>query len=308
MKGAPRIVVVGSINRDLVIQCEELPRPGQTRIAKATRYTHGGKGANQAVAAARAGGQVAMIGRVGDDALAAPLLANLQGENINCEAIGRTPNCDSGLAVVAVESSGENAILVSSGANNRLRPADIGAARNLIAQADILLLQLEIPLDSVLAAIEIARDAGVRILLDPAPAPTNCPDELLAVDLLCPNESEAAALAGAPVTTWEQAESAADELLRRGAANIVITLGARGALLRNKQESHRIDPFPTNPVDTTAAGDAFAGTLAVAWASGSSLVKSARLASAAAALAVSREGAQASMPRWEEIENLYRVG
>jgi ribokinase len=212
---------------DLVIRCATLPVPGETLFADSSTETCGGKGANQAIAAARAGGQVTMIGRVGDDAFAGRLLENLHREQIDCQWVCTTDHCESGLAIVAVEQSGQNSILVVSGANARLTIADVEAARAAIASSDILLVQLEAPLEPVLAAMEIARSSGVRIILDPAPAPKDCPHELLHVDFLCPNESETATILGTPIETLEQAEVAARELHRRGARHVAITFVRR---------------------------------------------------------------------------------
>lgn len=303
----PRITILGSINMDLVIRCTSLPRPGETLMAESSAEMCGGKGANQAVAAARAGGDVTMIGRVGDDAFAGRLVANLERENINCQWIQRTTQCASGLAIVSVEQSGQNSIVVVPGANARLRVADVQAASSAIESSDVLLVQLEVPIDTVLAAIEIARAANVRIILDPAPAPTECPEKLLNVDLICPNESEAAAIIGRTVESVQQVEAAARELHRRGARCVAVTMGKRGTLLWDGEKSHRVNPLPITAVDTTAAGDAFAGALAFYWAEHGSLVDAVGFASAAGALAASREGAQPGMGSRDEIEELWRT-
>lgn len=301
---SPRITVIGSINMDLVIRCSTLPGPGETVLANSAAEVCGGKGANQAVAAAKAGGRVAMAGRVGDDAFADRLLGNLQREKIDCRHVRRTEHCPSGVAVVAVEESGQNAILVVSGANGRVGVEDVQAAKEQIETSDIVLLQLEIPLPSVLAAIAIARAAGVRVVLDPAPAPSDWPAELLRVDLLCPNESEAARLTGLPVDSLEQAQAAASRLHALGAARVAITLGARGCLLFDGQRHHKIEPFSVRAVDATAAGDAFAGALAVRWAETQDLRRAVQFANAAGALAASTHGAQPGMADREALENL----
>jgi ribokinase len=304
---APRIAILGSINMDLVLRCASLPGPGETVLAKSSAEICGGKGANQAVAAARAGGDVTMIGRVGDDAFASRLVANLRQENINCGQVKATSRCSSGLAIVAVEQSGQNSIVVVSGANGRLSVADVETAREEIESSDVLLLQLEVPIASVLAAIEIARAAGVRIILDPAPAPAECPDQLLQVDLICPNQSEATAILGDTVDTDEQVEAAAQALQQQGAKNVAVTLGERGTLLWDGANSQHIKPFPVTAVDTTAAGDAFAGALAVFWGEGNGLADAVRFANGAGALAASREGAQPGMPKRDDIERLWRT-
>ena len=189
----PSIAVLGSINMDLVFQCAKLPIPGQTISGKSLVQLPGGKGANQAVAAARSGGDVRMIGRVGDDSFGAGLVANLRRESIECRRIESVSNCESGIAVIGVEESGENSIVVIPGANAKLTESDVEAAGDVIAQSDILLIQLEIPLEAVAAGIAIAKHHGVPIVLDPAPA-VSLPKELLDVDLICPNQSEASVL------------------------------------------------------------------------------------------------------------------
>jgi ribokinase len=303
---APRITVIGSINMDLVVRCDKLPRPGETMLAHSSAEICGGKGANQACAAARAGGAVTMIGRVGDDAFASRLLGNLNEQGICCDWVQATANCASGLAVVAVDQQGQNAILVVPGANGRVSVEDVQAARDVIAASDIVLLQLEIPLDTVLVAQRIARDAGVRVILDPAPARDEWPAELLRVDLLCPNESEAAVFCRAPVHSLQQAAAAAQSLHQMGARHVAVTLGERGTMLWDRESARHVEPFAVTAVDTTAAGDAFAGALAVRWAETDQLEAAVRFANAAGALAASREGAQPSMASRTEIEALWR--
>ncbi|TWU21176.1 Ribokinase [Novipirellula galeiformis] len=298
----PRITVVGSINMDLVIRCDTFARPGETIIANSAAEISGGKGANQAVASARAGGDVSMIGRVGDDAFAHTLLQNLQHSEIDCSGVQNTADSPSGLAIVTVESAGQNSIMLVQGANGHVTPEDVEANRSVIESADVLLLQLEIPIAAVLASIAIARTAGVRIVLDPAPVPKVWSDALLGVDLVCPNETEAAAITGHPLESFDDAESAAKELHRRGAKHVAITLGDRGSLLYTENTMHRIAATPITVLDTTAAGDAFAGALAVRWAETNDLIEAMRFASIAGAIAASRHGAQPSMGTREMIE------
>lgn len=302
-----RIAVLGSINMDLVIRCQTLPQPGQTLLAQSSAEVCGGKGANQAVAAARAGGTVSMIGRVGDDTFAQRLIDNLEQAGIDGAHVRRTPQTSSGLAVVAVEDSGQNAILVVPGANGAVTVDDVLAARSVIESSDVLLLQLEIPVEPVAAAVGIARQAGVRVILDPAPAVTELPAALYDVDLLCPNESEAAILTGRPATTDSEALLAAERLQQRGTRHVAVTLGDRGTAVRSGRSSELVPAFPVTAVDTTAAGDAFAGALAVRWAETDDLVEAIRFANAAGALAASRPGAQPGMARRDEIEQLGRT-
>ena len=206
MNRRPKIVVVGSINMDLVVRCPSLVLPGQTILADSSSEVCGGKGANQAVAAAKAGGQVSMIGRIGNDAFADRLMTNLKQHQIDCTAVKRCADGGSGLAIVAVESSGENSIMVIPGANAQVSAEDVREHRSLIESADVLLVQLEIPLDAVITSIRIAKSAGVKVMLDPAPTLTQWPAELLEVDLICPNETEAAVLVNHPVDTIKDAE------------------------------------------------------------------------------------------------------
>ena len=302
----PDIAIVGSINMDLVVRCEALPQPGETILAKSSSEICGGKGANQAVAATRADGNVRMIGRVGDDTFSNCLIRTLEQEQICCDAIQRTADCASGMAIVAVEQGGQNTIMVVPGANGRVGVDDVQAAEDIITAADVLLLQLEIPAEAVLAAIEIARKSGVRIILDPAPAMRVWPQDLLNVDVLCPNESEAATLLGRPVKSIDDAESAARELNQLGIQQVAITLGSRGTMVCDGEAPQLIEPCVITAVDTTAAGDAFAGALAVRWAEGANFIEAVRFANAAGALAASRKGAQPGMAVREAIDALLQ--
>lgn len=304
MRAKPKIVVLGSINMDLVVRCGRLPVPGETLLAESSQEICGGKGANQAVAAVRAGGQVSMIGRVGEDAFAGRLVESLKKEGIGCSMVHRTANCSSGLAIVGVEESGQNSIMVVPGSNGRLSVEDVAAARSAIKHADVLLVQLEVPVDTVLAAIRVARKAGVKVILDPAPAPRDFPEALLDVDLLCPNEAEVEALSGVEVRTEEQASKAAMVLQSRGAKCVAITMGDQGAFLMDDCGGRMVPSFPVRAIDTTAAGDAFAGALGVRWAEGAPLHEAVQFANAAGALAASRMGAQPGMGTREEIGKL----
>jgi ribokinase len=313
---APRIAVVGSINADLVVRCARLPRPGETISARDVREVPGGKGANQAVAAARLGAEVKMIARLGDDAFGPRLQAGLAASGVNVDRVLTTADCASGLAIVAVEDSGENAILVVPGANGRLTPADVLAAGDVIGQADMLLLQLEVPLETTIAAIKLARDYGTPVILDPAPAPApTLADEhpglltdLLEVEVACPNEAEALALTNVRIETVADAERAACCLRSLGPKYGIVTLGARGAVLCEPDSSPRLIPaFKIDAVDTTAAGDAFAAALAIRIAQGAPVAEAVRFACAAGALAASRRGAQPAMPTAEEVESLVRA-
>ena len=289
---------------DLVVRCSRLPRPGETLLAESSAEICGGKGANQAVAAARAGGDVRMIGRVGDDAFAKRLVTNLEEEGIDCSAVHSASNCASGLAIVAVESSGQNSILVVPGSNARVVQEDVTSAQAMIESSDVLLVQLEVPLETVVAAVDVARHAGVRVILDPAPAVASFPDRLFDVDLICPNETETEALIGTPVATVEDAEAAARQLADRGCRQVAITLGDRGTMLLDQTgKTDHVAAIPVEAIDTTAAGDAFAGALAVFWAEGCPLLEAVRMANRAGAIAASREGAQPAMASRAEIQS-----
>lgn len=307
MNRRPHITVLGSINMDLVVRCAALPKAGQTILAESSTEFCGGKGANQAVAAAEAGADVSFIGAVGSDAFAARLMGNLSRYGIDCHAVSIGVQQASGLAIIAVDQHGQNSIMVVSNANASVTRDEVNAARALIQSSDLLLVQLELPLDAVLAGIEIALQAGVRVVLDPAPAPSEFPPQLLAVDLICPNESEAATLTGLPVESIEDARRAADALHQMGARHVAITMGERGTWLRSEDESCLIPSFQVRAVDTTAAGDAFAGALATRWIKTGDLFDAVRFANAAGALAASTHGAQSSMATQHDIETLIRT-
>ena len=307
-KPRPRIAVLGSINQDLVIRCGVLPRPGETVLAVSSSEVSGGKGANQAVAAARLGGDVRMIGRVGDDLFGERLCQGLLAENLDISLVWRTADCASGMAVVAVEDSGENSILVVPGANGRVTAIDVANVAEFIGASDILLLQLEIPLPAVAAAIEIANRNGVRTILNPAPASEQLPAEMFNVDLLCPNLAEAEVLIGQPIRSRQEALEAARQLTRRGAREVVITLGNQGAVVSDGQQTEWFPPFMVQAQDTTAAGDAFAGALAVRCGEGATLREAVRFASAAGAITVTRPGAQPALPTRNEVEAMLNSG
>lgn len=304
MEKLPKVVVVGSINMDLVIRCDRLPVPGETIIAKSCLEIPGGKGANQAVAAARSGGHVRMVGRVGDDSLANRLKDNLRQQKVNLDNVLQSHNCASGIAVVTVESSGENAILVVPGANEKVSLEDLKNAESVLRDADVVLLQLEIPIPTVQHAIEISKAAGVTVVLDPAPMCESLPPETLRVDVICPNQSEAAALVKYEVKTIDDAHRAAQDLITMGARQVIVTMSDQGAVVHDGLSSHWIEPVKIKAVDTTAAGDAFAGALAVQLANGKSLIDSARFAAAGGALAATKQGAQPAMPYRNEIKTL----
>ncbi len=298
------LAVVGSINNDIVVRCAALPRPGETVSGRDLHEIGGGKGANQAVAAARLGAATVIIGRTGDDAAGLRMRAALATEGVEVLADLVSVGCASGVAIIAVEDGGENCILLVPGANALLTPADVARHAARIRAARVLLLQLEVPLETVLAAAAVARAAGVRVLLDPAPAPARLDPALLTVDLISPNRSEAEAILGRRLPDNAAAIAAARDLVARGAGAAVITLGAAGAAWCADGASGHLPAIPVQAIDATAAGDAFKAALALRWAEGASVPEAARFALAAGALAASRAGAQPSLPRRAEVEAL----
>lgn len=299
-----RVVVVGSCNVDLVFGAPRRPGPGETLTGASFAVFPGGKGANQALAAARLGGLVSMVGRIGADAFGQTVRATLEGDGVSVQYLAVDPHHGTGVAGIVVEPDGTNSIIVVPQANMALDVADVERATPALKGAGVLMLQLETPTTASLAAARIAKEAGASVLLNPAPA-SDLPDALLGlVDVLTPNETEAHQLSGIETTTEGQAIRAAQVLLTRGVGTVLLTLGARGALLVGPSGVHRIVPFAVQAVDTTAAGDAFCGALAVALGEGRTLPEAARFASAAGALAVTELGAGPSLPRRPVVERL----
>jgi len=299
-----KIIVVGSSNTDMVVKTPHIPTPGETVLGGKFLMAAGGKGANQAVAAARLGAEVTLVARVGQDVFGEQALAGFRREGLITRYVTTDPETPSGVALIFVGAAGENSIAVAPGANVHLSPGDVRRAREAMEGADVLLLQLEIPLETVLAAAEMAHRAGVRVILNPAPAPPEpLPADLLAcVDVFTPNENEAGLPAGAQVTDLSTAELAARRLTDQGVGASVITLGARGALIVTPDAQRLVPGFLADVVDTTAAGDAFNGGLAVALAEGRSLEEAVCFANACGALATTRIGAQPSLPTAGDVE------
>jgi ribokinase len=305
-----KVAVVGSINMDLVVRAPRFALAGETILGHAFNTIPGGKGANQAVAARRQGAEVCMIGRVGGDDFGDAMLRNLQREEINTERLVSDQGASSGVALITVDDRGENTIIVVPGANGRLAVADIDAARTLIAEADILLMQLEIPLPVVEYAAQSAREGGATVILNAAPARSLSPQLLSLVDYLVVNETEVLLLARGASTTGNvtSPEEAARTLQKVGARNVVVTLGEEGALLLPVNgPGVSVPAFRVQAVDTTAAGDAFVGAFAVRLAAGVEPKEALRWANAAGALTVTREGAQPSLPRFAEVEEFLRA-
>jgi ribokinase len=298
------VTVVGSLNMDLVVRAPRIAKSGETIIGGEFCHATGGKGANQAVAAARLGARVSLVGKVGRDAYGEALLQNLADDGIDDAHVLQDPDAATGVALIVVDAAGQNSIVVAPGANMRLWPRDVDAADDAIASADVLLLQLETPMATVIRAAEVAREHGVRVILNGAPA-RQLPDRLLSlVDVLICNESETALLSDLPVEDRPRAQEAADALLQLSVGTVIVTLGERGALLTKASHAMHVPPFDVTPVDTTAAGDAFVGGFAVALAEGRILSEAVRWGNAAGALATTRMGAQPSLPVREAVEGL----
>jgi ribokinase len=289
---ANTIVVVGSSNTDMAVSTPRLPAAGETVLGSHLVMSPGGKGANQAVAAARLGGEVVLVARVGRDLFGEEALRQFEHERIETRFVSRDAEAPSGVALIMVGPGGQNLIAVAPGANSHLTPADIHAADEVFAEAAVVLLQLEIPLATVAAAVRAGRAVGSLVILNPAPAQSLPTTLLKQVDILTPNETEATVLTGTATP-----EAAALALLQQGVKTVIVTLGAAGVLLAEAGVAlKRLPAFPVAAVDTTAAGDAFNGGLAVALARGEPLEAAIQFAQAVAALSVTKRGAQLSMP------------
>jgi ribokinase len=297
----PRITVVGSANIDLTFRAARLPRPGETVFGTGFFQGFGGKGANQAVAAARLGARVAFVGRVGADEFGRATRDQLAGEGIDVSHLLTDPDRPTGTAAILVDDAGENAIVGVPGANLGLTPDDVRAAADLIRGSAILLAPCETMIETILEAFHIARTAAPLCVLNPAPA-RELPDELLPlVDVCIPNETELRALTGRPTDTLEDVATAAERLRARGVGSVIVTLGSRGALLVGAGGPAHVPGIPVATVDTSGAGDAFCGALAAYLAEGGSLPDAAHKANRVAARSVMRPGTQASFPRRGEL-------
>ncbi len=294
------IQIIGSANMDLVVRAPRMPKSGESLVGHSFGTVPGGKGSNQAIAAARLGAHTRFAGCVGGDAFGAQLRDHLEIAGVDTQHLRAHPTETTGTAFILVEDNGANSIVVTPGANGTVTPDDVRAQSEAIAAADVLLLQLEIPLDSVQAALEIARAAGTLSVLDAGPAQA-VPSELLALaDVVSPNETEAEALTGIVVDSLDDARRAAMHLREAGAAHVVMKLGGRGCLYLGEEEIHW-PAFPVTPVDTTAAGDAFTAALATVWHA-LPRAEALRFANAAGALATLTPGAAPSMPTRAQVE------
>jgi len=302
------IVVFGSINMDMVAQAEHLPKPGATVLGHTFFTVSGGKGANQAVAAAKLGVHTLLIGRVGEDVFGEELRRTLAGYGVDISGVSVRKGAPSGVAMIALDDQAENTIIVVPGANSTLDSTDLERLDSALMRARVLMVQLEIPFDMVVQALERAHKAGLITILDPAPARPLPPEIYPFVSIITPNITEASALVGFPVTTVEDAERAANILITRGAGCAVIKMGSKGAYYAEKDGvSGFISAFRVQSVDTVAAGDAFNGALAVGLDGGLNFVEAVRWGTAAGALATTRHGAQPSMPTRAELDVLLQA-
>lgn len=300
---AKKIIVVGSSNTDMVIRTDRMPRPGETVLGGNFMMNQGGKGANQAVAAAKLGGNTMFVAKVGNDIFGTQTIELLKQVNIDTTHVGISADLPSGVALINVDASGENSIAVASGANAALTPADIDAAEADIAQAALVIMQLETPVETVARAAEVAKRHGVTVILNPAPAPkTPLPASLLAnVDIIIPNKTEAEAISGIAITDSASEDAAIRAIHAMGVKTVIFTLGSKGALICENGDCLEIPSFKVKAVDTTAAGDTFCGALCVALAEGESMRRAIEFANKAASISVTRMGAQQSIPFRHEI-------
>ena len=299
---ASPIVVVGSSNMDLVAKAPRIPVTGETLTGTDFFMVPGGKGANQAVAAAKLGAEVIFVAKLGKDVFASESLENFKSVNINTQHIEQLDGVPSGTAVIAIDDNGQNMIIVVPGANGKLTPADVDKVQSDIASAAVVVAQLEVPIETVEQAAKTANQNNIPFILDPAPARPLSDELLNRVDILTPNETEAEALTGIKVTDPASAADAADVLLAKGVKTVIITLGEKGLLLATQDGKEMIAGYQVKAVDSTAAGDAFTGALAYGLARGNSIKDAAVYANAVAAVSVTRYGAQPSMPTTKEVD------
>lgn len=302
----PKIVIVGSSNMDIYTWTDHLPEQGETVIGERYWMGMGGKGANQAVGASQLGAQSVMVGRIGNDLFGQQMLDTLRGYGINCDLIKIDPDAGSGVALVIVDKDAENIIAVVPGTNMRITPDDVLAAAEQIQLADVVMMQLEIPLAAIETAIDLALESGTLCILNPAPA-RPLPDNILQkVDLLTPNQNEVKVLTGISADTVPGAEAAARTLLAKGVKSVIVTMGADGALIVRPDDTLHVAGFEVDAFDTSGAGDAFMAGLGVALAEGQSLAEAVRFANGVGALSATKPGAMPSMPTRVEVDEFIR--
>jgi ribokinase len=298
----PRICVVGSTNIDLTFRAQRFPRPGETLTGEGFQLGFGGKGANQAVMAARLGATVTMVGKVGRDVFGEGAARNLEQQGIDTSFLTVDATRSTGAAAIFVDDAGQNSILVVPGANLGLCPSDVQAAADAIRTADVVLCQMEVPVETNIEALRVAKAAGVRTIFNPAPAAPLPPELLPLCDWCVPNETELEMLTGMPMDSLAEVEAAARALTYLGTRSVIVTLGERGVLLLEDGKDMHIPAYAVEALDTSGAGDAFIGSLAVFLAEGRPMPEVLKMASAAAALSVTRSGTQASFPDRREVE------
>ncbi len=299
-----KVTVVGSFMYDLVATAPRRPKTGETLIGDSFGMFFGGKGANQAIAASRLDASVTMIGRLGDDLFGNQFLEKFSDEGINTDFVVKDIENGTGVGMPLIDASGDNSIVIIPQANMALTIDNINRAYDPIAEADVLLLQLEVPIDVSVRSAEIAKENNTLVIFNPAPA-REIPDSLLSlVDIITPNESETEILSEMPTDTNEQAIEAAHRLISKGVKTVILTLGNRGSLLLNEHDEILIPAFSVNVIDTTAAGDAFCGSLAASLSQGKNIEESVKIANAAGALAVTQLGAEPSLPNKEALDKL----
>lgn len=300
--GIKKIVVVGSCNTDMVVKSDRLPVPGETVLGGAFMMNPGGKGANQAVAVARLGGNATFITKTGNDLFGKQSIEMFDEENINTDNILSDSLHPSGVALIMVDNNGENCIVVASGANASLSTHDIEKARDVIESADIILMQLEIPMNTVEYAAKMAFDKGIKVILNPAPAAFLSNELMKCLYAIVPNKTEAEILSGIKVSDWDSARQAADSISAKGVDNVVITLGSKGSFVKEGDSCYEVPVEKIDAIDTTAAGDTFCGAFCVGLSEGLSIHDAVYFANTAAGITVTREGAQSSIPYRKEIK------
>ncbi|MBB3697183.1 ribokinase [Flammeovirga yaeyamensis] len=296
-----KIIVIGSSNTDMVVKSPRIPAPGETILGGKFMQVAGGKGANQAVAAARSGGLVSFIGKIGNDTLGNEAKKGLDRENIDTSNMYVDPTNPSGVALIFVSEEGENSISVASGANDTLSPEDITHSESFIKEHDILLVQFETPMPTVRKAIEVAKKHQLKVIVNPAPAGQLQEDLFPLIDLIIPNETETELITGIKITDHESMVNAADQLLAKGVKNVLITLGSKGVYLKNEEMDTIVPAYKVNAKDTTAAGDTFCGALSVALSNDQLLLEAIETANASAGLSTQKDGAQTSIPYQKEV-------
>ncbi len=302
MPDSPKILVIGSANMDMVIQTGHFPKPGETIIGGNFSLIPGGKGANQAVAAARLGGLVCLITQLGTDVFGKSNLENFKKEGIDTSQISQNPHQPSGVALITVDRQGENTIIVAPGANHHIREEDIQAAEKHFMEAEVILIQLEIPLTAVLASLQMAKKFEKKLILNPAPATDLGPEYYEGLYMMTPNETEAELLTGIKITDERSAKAASTILVSKGVSNVILTLGASGAYVYTKNYQGLLPTEKVKAIDTTAAGDTFNGALAVALGQGKGIKDAVHFAMQAATFSVQRLGAQSSIPHLSELK------